>query len=989
MAIDDNFVGRRFEIEDLQAAYADAMAGSGQVMLLAGEPGIGKTRTAIEFASRVGDSDTSVVWGRCQEEVGAPPYWPWTQILSSVIAAQGVAELKAALGTGASDIADVLPDIRSRFPDIERPPVSNDPAGARFRLFSSIARLLIETSQHKVNVVVLDDLHWADAPSLHLLEFVAQAMVSSRLLIVGTYRETELSRRHRLTDTLGALARLAHVRRRHMAGLEGQDVLQFMTTTIGFAPPAWLASAVHEQTDGNPLFVREVVRFLHEQGYFAKVDRSTAKPTTIRLPEGLRDVIGRRLNRLSANCNDVLALAAVIGREFTIDVLVQASRARAEGEVTEALDEAMTAHLVEETEPGRLQFTHALVRITLYDELRIGQRQRFHHAVGQAIEFVHRRDLEPVLSDLAHHYRAANLAGDAEKAIDFATRAGRRADSAFAFEDAVTFYQNALDMLDALETDDVEQRYELLMLLGHGHRKVSDYVAALEALSAAAGLGRRLDRPAALAEAAIVYADTAWRSDMQINSQSAALLNEALARMPATEFAPRSKLLGMLARDRLHTGSVEEARIIAAQAISLARQTEDPMALAQSLASLSDLPWNPRETERMLEEADEIVSVGHRARDYEVVLRGQFRRAALLLELGNIAAAVVAIDEMGSTNTHIRQPMGIMFELTIRATLALLAGDLKEAESRIIQSLNFARKSSHTMEPLSVLIFTLRREQGRLKQFGPLARSLVSRKAGGTIWPPGLALLCIEIDDHTRAREILNELARDSFAALPNDGRLSASLVYLSEVCCELGNEATAASLYRMLQPWEGRNMVMGGGTGFWGSSGRYLGQLAGTTGDWHNAERHFSDALAMNEKVGARAQLAHTYHDLALLLLKRGWSGDARTAAMHLEAGARLADELGLASLAEKVAARRQKVGPHVTNFIGPDNLTSRELEVLRLLAIGRTNADIATALGISQSTVASHVHNILSKTGCDNRTEAAAYAARHGLGVDRGGSR
>jgi DNA-binding CsgD family transcriptional regulator len=186
-----------------------------------------------------------------------------------------------------------------------------------------------------------------------------------------------------------------------------------------------------------------------------------------------------------------------------------------------------------------------------------------------------------------------------------------------------------------------------------------------------------------------------------------------------------------------------------------------------------------------------------------------------------------------------------------------------------------------------------------------------------------------------------------------------------------------------LLQPWQGRNVVIGGGTGFWGSSGRYLGQLAGVLSNWQAAERHFADAFAMNVKVGARLQLAHTHHDFARMLLARGWPGDDKIATGHLETAARLADELGLVALAEKVAACREGLTPSAASPIGPDNLTGRELEVLRLLAIGRSNSDIALALGISQSTVASHVHKILSKTGCDNRTEAAAYAARNGLGT------
>ena len=246
-----------------------------------------------------------------------------------------------------------------------------------------------------------------------------------------------------------------------------------------------------------------------------------------------------------------------------------------------------------------------------------------------------------------------------------------------------------------------------------------------------------------------------------------------------------------------------------------------------------------------------------------------------------------------------------------------------------------------------------------------------------------MALLYVALDELSEARAVFDEIAADDFAALPDDGRMGASLVYLTETCTALRDAARAAVLYRLLQPWRGRNMVMGGGTGFWGSSGRYLGQLAGGLNNWKAAEEHFTEALAMNKKIGARLQLAHTHHDFARMLLDRGWPGDSKSAAGHLETAAQLAEELGLAALADKVAASKEGLKPTTASPVGPDNLTGREMEVLRLLAIGRSNGDIALALGIGQSTVASHVHNILSKTGCDNRTEAAAYAARKGLGT------
>jgi predicted ATPase len=376
------FVGRHHELAALCAALDEACAGSGRLALIAGEPGIGKTRTALELTTQAAQRDARIVWGRCHEEAGAPPYWPWAQILRTVVAATDEEELRAALDAGAGDIADIVPEIRARLPDLDPPTTLSDPSETRFRLFGSIARFLINVSRRQALVLVLDDLHWADVPSLRLLEFLAQEMADSRLLVVGTYRETALSRQHRLSDTLGALARVPHGVRLHLSGLNAEDVRRFVATAAGMVPPAWLTRAIHDQTEGNPLFVREVVRFLDQQGQFSGAVLVGAGPTAIRLPEGVREVIGRRLNLVSAACNGILAVAAVIGREFTLDVLMRASQPRTEETVLDALDEALSAHIIEETRPEQYQFTHALVRVTLYDELRTGQRRRLHHAVG-------------------------------------------------------------------------------------------------------------------------------------------------------------------------------------------------------------------------------------------------------------------------------------------------------------------------------------------------------------------------------------------------------------------------------------------------------------------------------------------------------------------------------------------------------------------------------------------------------------------------------
>ena len=258
------------------------------------------------------------------------------------------------------------------------------------------------------------------------------------MLLIGTYRATELSRRHPLSNALGGLARVPHFARLNLDGLSEEEVQAFVAAA-GAMLPVGLAKTLHDQTEGNPLFLREIVRFLEQRGALTGDGVSTA---AVRIPEGVTEVIGRRLNLLSAGCNEVLSLASVIGRDFAWDVLLRAGAPLSDDMLLEALDEAAAAHIIEETAPERYRFTHNLIRVTLYDELRIARRRQFHRAVGNAIEAVYRADLDPFLPELARHFQAAGGEAEAEKAIDYATRAGRRADTLLAFEDALQFFSN-------------------------------------------------------------------------------------------------------------------------------------------------------------------------------------------------------------------------------------------------------------------------------------------------------------------------------------------------------------------------------------------------------------------------------------------------------------------------------------------------------------------------------------------------------------------
>jgi DNA-binding CsgD family transcriptional regulator len=280
-------------------------------------------------------------------------------------------------------------------------------------------------------------------------------------------------------------------------------------------------------------------------------------------------------------------------------------------------------------------------------------------------------------------------------------------------------------------------------------------------------------------------------------------------------------------------------------------------------------------------------------------------------------------------------------------------------------------------DQLSMQIFTLRRDQGRLAAFQPVISTFLRQQSAASVWRPGLALIYLELGQWDEARAEFDRLAADDFTAMPRDGRWLYCMVYLSEICAALVDTARAAVLYRLLSPYTGRNIVLGAGIACGGSADRYLGLLCAAMGHWSEAQRHFEEALAINGRIGARVPLAYTQYDYSVMLLARGDARDRERATALLRVSLESAREIGMRALEERVAKRLESLSGAATT----DNLTAREAEVLRLIAIGRSNADIALALSISLNTVATHVRNILAKTGCVNRTEAAAHAMRWGL--------
>ncbi|MCI0794176.1 MAG: protein kinase, partial [Chloroflexi bacterium] len=432
------FVGRHAEMGELKAALEDALSGRGRLVTLVGEPGIGKTRTALELATYAGLRQAQVLWGRCYEEQGMPPYWPWVQAIRSYVRDHDPEQIRAEMGAGAAEIAEVVSDVRERLPDLPTAPVLDNPEQARFRLFDSITAFLRTASRTQPLVLVLDDLHWADQPSLLLLQFVARELGGARLLIIGTYRDMELSRQHPLAEALGELTRERLFQRVVLRGLSQEDVGRFIEMTSGNQAPRGLVEAVHSQTEGNPLFVTEIVRLLVQEGELSAEKVRETDSWTIRIPEGVREVIGRRLNRLSQRCNEALTVASVLGREFTMAQLRPLVEEVTEDRLFEILEEALAARVIEELPQsvGRYQFTHALIQETLAEELSLTRRVRLHARIAEALEQLYGDDTESHAAELAHHFAQAEAMTGPEKLVRYSLQAGERALAAYAYEEA-------------------------------------------------------------------------------------------------------------------------------------------------------------------------------------------------------------------------------------------------------------------------------------------------------------------------------------------------------------------------------------------------------------------------------------------------------------------------------------------------------------------------------------------------------------------------
>ena len=892
---DGTFVGRERELDELVAGLDDACAGRGRLFLLVGEPGIGKTRLTDELVQQARTRQVRVLIGRCWEVGGAPPYWPWVQALREYVNAAARERLRAQLGPGAADLAVLLPDLLTIFPELETPSYRSD--GARFRLFDAVASFLRAASSSEPLVIVFDDLHAADEPSLLMLQFVARAIAERRLLVVCAFRDADPAMPDTLAAAVAELVREPLTSRITLAGLTDDDAAKYIQRVTGATPPEQLLHAVQAETNGNPLFLSELVRMLDAHGRLAD---PTARPG---IPESVRAVIGQRVRRLSRSCRRVLVPASVLGREFGLAALEQVC-GLGHTELVDALDEAMTERIIIEApgSPDRLRFGHALIRDTLYDELTPPRRFHLHEAAGRALEAAHSADLGPHLGELAHHFLAAAPGGTTIEAITYARRAGDHAASQLAFEEAVRLYESALPLAEQPVT-----RCELLLALGDAQARAGETAASKRSFREAAATAEVGGLNEHLARAALGYGGRIMWEVSRGDPYHAPLLERALAAVGEDDGALRVRLLARLAGGPLRDAAVPPARrrALSDEALRTARRMSDPVTLGHAIQGYILGHHGPDHTHKQLELATELIELAAQSGDKERVVDGHEERLDALLELGDVVAAKQELRAMATVAQELMQPSQTWLVSVYRALIALLEGSFDEAERLIAatRTLGERAQSWNATVTYRLQLYVLCREQGRLNEIEAVVRRSAEEYPTYPIWRCVLAQMATELGYMDEARRQFERLAADGFAPVPWDEEWLVSIGLLAETASALHDSERAAQLYDLLAPYCDRVAVSYPEISI-GAVARYLGLLAATAGRWEDTERDFRAALEINERIGARSWLAHSQYDYARRLLARGTPRTAQEARTLLSESLATYRELGLHSRVTEASA-------------------------------------------------------------------------------------
>ena len=925
------FVGRSHELAVLSAALHQAATGDARLALVSGEPGIGKTELARAFARAAAASGALVLWGSAWEDGGAPPYWPWVQVLRSYARQAGPEALAAAAGPQAAVLAQLLPELGP----VQELTGSGD--AARLTLFDAVGAVLDRASRAAPLALVLDDLHAAGRPSVLLLRFAAAARLS-RVLLLATYRTAEAALDPDVSDVIAALESASPPL--VLAGLSAGDI-RLMLPGAG----ADVLAVVQRRSEGNPLFVSQVARLLGP---------GAATVEEVPVPAGIRQAVRRQVARLgparteaatgdaTPTAQEILATAAALGSGID-PALVAAALDAPAGSVARLCDDATAIGLLG---PGQdvgevYRFRHALIRETLYAELSPQSRARGHHRIAAVLE----NSAGPGHAELAYHFlRAAPASAEAAaRAVHHSRLAGADALTALAYEEAAGHVRHALDVQRRAARATPASRAGLLLSLAEALTKTGPDPAAARVIDEAVRLARDADEPRLLAAAALLNAQ---HLDFNAPADTAtALLREAAAALDPADHALRARTLARLAITL--AAAPAEARDTAERAVLDAREaaSRDPdqdaaaTALATALTARHYVLWGTQDPADALAAADDIVTAAQRARAPETELDGRVLRLTHLLELGDGPAAQRVLPELDRMAEWLRQPAVRLAALSRRSTLAALTGDFGAAAENARQAFQTGQAAGlpdagavYWGQLFAIWLHAglpAADEQWMERELRDLvARSNLSVAHAAALVQVEAAHGAVE-----QACGRLDELVGAGLGTMRPDMLYPWGLTLLARDCVVLRAAGHAPRVYQALAPYAGRAAVAAGAVMCSGSTDFYLAGLAALSGDTAAADRHYRAAAGCHRRLGARPMLAHTLHEHARLL-------DPSAASAALAEARAIAADCGMSKL---LAALDQAGQPRE-----PDHLTLRHEDDFWLVGFADTVTRVPDSLGL-----------------------------------------
>ena len=874
---------REEELGTLRAALGEVRSGKGRVFLVSGDAGIGKTTLVRALAEAAEATDVRVRWGRSWEEGGARAYWPWVQVLRQEIAETDGVDLARRLGPAAADLAQLVPEVAERF-GLDEPAAPSGSEGARFRLFEAVSHFLQGAAYEGPLLVILEDLHAADEPSLSLMQFVARDVTTSPMLLVGTYRDAEARSSLRHSRLLRSVGREGeHIL---LSGLGSESVAMLLERSLKSMPSQSLVRDVHDTTEGNPLFVGEIARLLASQ--------RRGLQGRLPVPEAMHEVVARRVDALDHSVRQALTVASVMGREFDIGSLSEIVGHDVRF-LLDSLGDAARAGLVEEVGLNRWSFAHAVVRESLYDRLPLTEQAALHRAAAEVFE-TSRAD---ALAEIAHHrYQAARTGTDLDRAVAACRAAGEEATTILAFEEAAVWYERALEVLSMQATEDDLGQFELLTSLGETLLRGGARSEGHDAYRRAYEVSRRTGSPELMARAALGVAAIQMEDP---DREASAALQEALTMLPEEDSSLRARLLASLGAS-VPREVVEEDRRLQVAAVEMARRIGDPNTLGEALwMQHGKLRWDATTLKKRLPMIDELVDLAAESGDGERLVLARLWRIADRFEACDIVGARAELAVATREAEALRLPFLRWGATHARATLSLLEGRLDETE-RLARAAHAIGVRAGTALPESYFmnhLMSLRREQGRFEEAEELCRQAMERWPRSD-YPRSHALFLTDLGRIDEARVEFEELFSSGLWQRGNSVFWASNL---AELCHRLDDRERAVAVYDALLPFAGRHVVYPVMSIALGVTDRYLGLLATLLCRFDEAAAHFTTADQLHERMGARVWAAHGYADHGRMLLLRGAPGDEARGNALLARSLQGYEALGMTAHAKSLA--------------------------------------------------------------------------------------